>query len=81
MDECGRDFLETMDQKTDMIKLWRTIEGIGDRAKHEAQNEAIKKNYTLCSVHVFAKKYICSNTFLETELWLTAAGIQTPCII
>ena len=26
------------------------------------------------------KKYICSNTFLETELWLTAAGIRIPCI-
>ena len=26
------------------------------------------------------KKYICSNTFLETELWLTAAGIRILCI-
>ena len=26
------------------------------------------------------KKYICSNTFLETELWLTATGIRIPYI-
>ena len=38
------------------------------------------RNYTLCSVHVYGKKYICMNTFLETEIWLTAAGIRIPCI-
>ena len=30
-----------MDQKTDVTKLWRTIEGIDGRAKREAENEAI----------------------------------------
>ena len=35
-----RDFVETMDQKTDVNKLWRTIKGIDGRAKREAENEA-----------------------------------------
>ena len=39
-----RDFVETMDQKTDMTKLWRTIKGIDGRAKGEAENEAITFN-------------------------------------
>ena len=33
-----RDFVETMDQKTDVTKLWRTIKGIDGRAKREAEN-------------------------------------------
>ena len=36
-----RDFVETMDQKTDVTKLWRTIKGIDGRAKRVAENEAI----------------------------------------
>ena len=39
-----RGFVETMDQKTDVTKLWRTIKGIDGRAKHEAENEAITFN-------------------------------------
>ena len=39
-----RDFVETMDQKTDLTKLWRTIKGIDGRAKREAENEAITFN-------------------------------------
>ena len=39
-----RDFVENMDQKTDMTKLWRTIKGIDGRAKREAENEAITFN-------------------------------------
>ena len=39
-----RDFVETMDQKTDVPKLWRTIKGIDGRAKREAGNEAITFN-------------------------------------
>ena len=39
-----RDFVETMDQKTDLTKLWRTIKGIDGRAKCEAENEAITFN-------------------------------------
>ena len=39
-----RDFVETMDQKTDVTKLWRTIKGIDGRAKREAENEAITFN-------------------------------------
>ena len=35
---------ETMDQKTDLTKLWRTIKGIDDIAKREAQNEEITFN-------------------------------------
>ena len=34
-----RHFIETMDQKTDVTKLWRTIKGIDGRAKREAENE------------------------------------------
>ena len=39
-----RDFVETMDQKTDLTKLWRTIKVIDGRAKCEAENEAITFN-------------------------------------
>ena len=39
-----RDFVETMDHKTDLTKLWRTIKGIDGRAKREAENEAITFN-------------------------------------
>ena len=39
-----RDFVETMDQKTDLTKLWRTIKEIDGRAKREAENEAITFN-------------------------------------
>ena len=39
-----RDFVETLDQKTDVTKLWRTHKGIDSRAKHEAENEAITFN-------------------------------------
>ena len=39
-----RDFVETMDQKTDVTKLWRTIKGIDGRAKRKAENEAITFN-------------------------------------
>ena len=39
-----RDFVEPMDQKTDVTKLWRTIKGIDGRAKREAENEAITFN-------------------------------------
>ena len=36
-----RDLVETMDQKTELTELWRTIKGINGRAKREAENEAI----------------------------------------
>ena len=39
-----RDCVETLDQKTDVTKLWRTIKGIDGRAKREAENEAITLN-------------------------------------
>ena len=39
-----RDFVDTLEQKTDVITLWRTIKGIDDRAKREAENEAITFN-------------------------------------
>ena len=39
-----RDFVETLDQKTDVTKLWRTIKGIDGRAKREAENEVITFN-------------------------------------
>ena len=39
-----RDFVETLEQKTDLNKLWRTIKGIDGRAKREAENEAITFN-------------------------------------
>ena len=39
-----RDFVETLYQKTDVTKLWRTIKGIDGRAKREAENEAITFN-------------------------------------
>ena len=42
--QTWRDFVETLDQKTDDPKLSRTIKGIDGRAKHEAENEAITFN-------------------------------------
>ena len=39
-----RYFVETLDQKTDVTKLWITIKGIDGRAKREAENEAITFN-------------------------------------
>ena len=39
-----RDFVETLDQKTDVSKLWRTIKGVDGKAKREAENEAITFN-------------------------------------
>ena len=36
-----RYFVETLDQKTDVTKLWRTIKGIDGRAKREAGNVVI----------------------------------------
>ena len=39
--EILRDFVETLDQKTDVTKLWTTIKGIDGRAKREAEVEAI----------------------------------------
>ena len=36
--------VETLDQKTDVTKLWGTIKGIDGRAKREAENEAITFN-------------------------------------
>ena len=44
-----RDFVETIDQKTDLTKLWITIKGIDGRAKREAENEAITFNGILFS--------------------------------
>ena len=42
--EKWRDFVENMDHKTDITKLWRTITGIDGRAKRTAENEAISFN-------------------------------------
>ena len=39
-----RYFVETLDQKTDVTKLWRTIKRIDGRAKCEAENAAITFN-------------------------------------
>ena len=39
-----RDFVETLDQKTAVTKLWRTIKRIYGRAKCEAENEVITFN-------------------------------------
>ena len=39
-----RDFVVTLDQKTDVTKLWGTINGIDVRAKREVENEAITFN-------------------------------------
>ena len=41
-----RDFVETLDQKTDVTKLWSTIKGVDGRVIHEAENEAFTFQYT-----------------------------------
>ena len=51
-------FVETLDQKTDVTKLWRTIKGIYGRTKHEAENEAITLNgSSLSSSEQFAARF------------------------
>ena len=53
-----RDFVETLDQKTDVTKLWRTIKGIDGRAKREAENEVITFNgISLSSSKQLATKF------------------------
>ena len=42
--QIWRDCVETLDQKIDVTKLWRTIKGIDGRTKREAENEAITFN-------------------------------------
>ena len=39
-----RDSVETLDQKTDVTKLWRAIKVIDGKAKREAENETITFN-------------------------------------
>ena len=39
-----RDFVETLDQKTNVTKLWKTIKGIDGRVKRETENKAITFN-------------------------------------
>ena len=41
-----REFVETLDNKTDNTKLWRTIKGIEGEAKPQAENESISFNGT-----------------------------------
>ena len=53
-----RDFVENMDQKTDLTKLWRTIRGIDGRAKRTAEHEAITFNgFSLSSSKQLADKF------------------------
>ena len=40
-----RHFVETLDQKTDVTKLWRTIKGIDGRSQREAGNAAINGSW------------------------------------
>ena len=42
--EKWRKFVETLDQNTDVTKLWRTIKGTDGKAKREAENESITFN-------------------------------------
>ena len=41
--QTWRDFVETLDQKTDATKLWRTIKGIDGRAKREAETRLVTR--------------------------------------
>ena len=43
-----RDFVETMDQQTDLTRLRKTIKVIDGRAKRETENEAIIYNGSCC---------------------------------
>ena len=53
-----RDFVENLDHKTDITKLWRTIKGIDGRAKRTAENEAICFNgISLSSSKQLAAKF------------------------
>ena len=62
--EIWRDFVETMDQKTDLTKLWRTIKGIDGRAKREAENESITfKGISFSSYMQLATKF---NQYFKT---------------
>ena len=37
----GREFIESIDHRTDSTKLWRTIKGIDGKSKQTAENEGI----------------------------------------
>ena len=56
--QIWRDFVATMDQKTDVTKLWRTFKRIDGRAKCEVENEAITLNgISLSSSKQLATKF------------------------
>ena len=42
--QTWKDIVETLDHKTDVTNLWRSIKGIDSRAKREAENEDITFN-------------------------------------
>ena len=52
-----RDFVDNMDHKTDITKLWRTIQGIDGRAKRTAENEAS------CQVQQTVQHFKAGQTF------------------
>ena len=61
-----RDFVETLDQKTDVTKLWRIIIGIDGRAKRNAEN--LQRNLVLI---VQAASHQVQPTVQHVKAWKT----------
>ena len=70
-------FAETMDQKTDLTKLWRTIKGLDSRAKRETENEEITFN-TLSSSKQLASKF--NQQFNTSKLGRHTASSETQIV-
>ena len=76
-----RDFVETMDQKTDLTKLWRTIKRIDGRAKREAENEAITFNgISFSSSKQLATKFNQQFKWIcyPDDITVWASGVKIP---
>ena len=66
--QTWRDCVETLDQKTDVTMLWRTIEGIDGKAKREAESEAITFNgISFSSSKQLATKLNWEDTLLQVS--------------
>ena len=71
------DFIETMEQKTDLTKLWRTIKGIDGGAKRESENEAITFNgISFSSSKQLATKF--NQQFNTSKLGRHTSSRETP---
>ena len=77
-----KQFVETMDHKTDSSKLWRMIKAIGGKSIPTAENEAIVFNEKPTSslkdiANKFNKQFITSKLGIQTAPILTTAMVTS----